>query len=103
RARIAGAQQTEGKAGLAARRTRQELAERHEIGVARLVDPSAARHELVAEVAEMRDRTSEGRHAEFEESEKDLDRGAVPGRSSLRSQVPRHRPRGPDRAAGPSR
>jgi hypothetical protein len=46
-------------ADLARRRTGQKLAERHQVGIAGLVDPAPAHHEGVAEIAEMRDRPAE--------------------------------------------
>jgi hypothetical protein len=56
---------SERKADLAACRPGQELTKRYEIGIAGLVDPSAAHHQLIPEVAEMRDRTAERGEAEF--------------------------------------
>ena len=49
------AQDTQGKADLAGGRSREELAQCHQVGVARLIDPSPTHHQLVAEVTEMRD------------------------------------------------
>ena len=71
RARQAGAQQADRDADLAAGRAGQELAERDDIGIGCLVEPAAARDELVAEIAEMRDRAAEGGQAEPQEDEED--------------------------------
>src|SRR3546814_8966131 len=72
---------TEGKPDLAAGGAGQELAERHEIGVAGLVDPFAAHHQLVAEVTEMGDRAAERSQPELEEGAEHL-----AGRSGMRSE-----------------
>lgn len=58
-AKRAAAQQSEGKADLTAGRAGQELAEGDEISIARLIDPFAARDQLVTEIAEMGDRAAE--------------------------------------------
>ena len=81
RAEQPAAQQPEREADLAAGRAGQELAERHEVGIARLVDPAPAQHELVAEVAEMRDRAAERGQPELEEGAEHLARRAGRGRA----------------------
>src|SRR6185503_126198 len=59
---------------LAARRPRQELAERHDIGKAGLVEPAPASDELGAEIAQMRHRPAKGGEAEPEKSAEDFER-----------------------------
>ena len=70
RSRIAGARQAKRHADLARSRTGEKLAERDEIGVSRLAEPAPAHHELLAEVAQMRDWAAEGGQAELEKGEK---------------------------------
>jgi hypothetical protein len=55
----AGAQSTDADADLTARRSRQKLAERNDVGVGRLVEPASPLDKLGPEIAEMRDRTAE--------------------------------------------
>jgi hypothetical protein len=71
-AEIARARQTDREAHLAARGAGQKLAQRQQIRKGLLVEPTAAQHELVAEVAEVGDRPPEGADAELEEGDKDL-------------------------------
>jgi hypothetical protein len=52
-------QYTKRKANLARGWARQELTERHEIDVARLVDPLATHHQLVAKITKVRDWAAE--------------------------------------------
>jgi len=58
RARQTGAQDADRDADLAARWAGQKLAQRDDVGERRLVEPSAARDKLGAEIAEMRDRSA---------------------------------------------
>ena len=67
-----GAGQADADADLAARRTRQELAQRHEVGIGRLVEPAAALDELLPKVAEMRDRSAERGEPEPQEGDEDF-------------------------------
>jgi hypothetical protein len=53
------ARQADRQAHLAAGWTRQELAERNQIGVGTLIEPPAPSDEFFTEVAEMRDRAAE--------------------------------------------
>ena len=63
---------------LAAGRTGERLAEREEVGEARLVEPPAALDVLAAEVGDVGDRPAEGRQAEAEGCAEDLgQRGTV--------------------------
>src|SRR5690606_38678658 len=48
-------------------RTRQELAERDEIGIGALAQPFATRDQFIAEIAEMGDRTAEGGQTKLQE------------------------------------
>ncbi len=59
RASKTGPHQPNREAGLAARRSRQELAQANEIGKGLLVEPAAADNEFLAEIAQMRDRPAE--------------------------------------------
>src|SRR6185503_21149702 len=67
----AGAQNADGDAGLARRRAGKKLAERDDVGVGGFVEPLSPRHELGAEIAEMRDRPAEARQPEAEEGKED--------------------------------
>ncbi len=64
RAGIARPHQADGKSGLARSRPGQELAQCDDIDIGLFVEPFAARDELLAEVAEMRDRAAEAREPE---------------------------------------
>lgn len=63
---------------LAARRARQELAERDDVGVGHLVEPAAPLDKLDAEIAEMRDRTAERRQPQTQKDAQHLERRAAP-------------------------
>ena len=69
----ARAHDAERDAHLAAGRAGQELAQRDEIGVVRLIDPAPPDDVLLAEIPEMRDRPAERREAEPRRGAKDLD------------------------------
>jgi hypothetical protein len=82
----AGADDPERHADLTAGRARKELAERDEVGVVRLVDPPAPHDVLVAEVAEMRDRPTEGCETQARGGAEDLEQGTTASLTdSLRS------------------
>ena len=70
---------------LAARGTGQKLRQRHEIGIGAVVEPAAALDELVAEIAQMRDRPTERRKPQTQEDEKGFGDGSHFGQ-------PRHCP-----------
>jgi len=53
------AQYADADAGLTARRAREKLAERDDVGVGRLVEPAAPLDKLGSEIAEMRNRPAE--------------------------------------------
>ena len=61
---------------LARCRPRQELAQRHQVGIFGLAQPAAAQHELGAEIAQMRDGAAKGGQSQLEEGEKHLPRRA---------------------------
>ena len=73
----AGAHHAERDPDLAARRAGQELAERDEVGVGALVEPAAPHDELVAEIAEVRDRPAERGEAQAQRGAEDLEQGRV--------------------------
>src|SRR5690606_31870891 len=73
RAGIASAHEAERDADLARRRPRQELAERHDVGIDAVVQPFAAADELLPKISDMRDRTAEGGEAEAYEGLQDLE------------------------------
>ena len=75
--------QTQGEADLAGGWPWQELAERHQFGVLRLVHPATPLHELVTEVTEMRDRPPKGGHAQLQESAKNFPGVSSPVSSNL--------------------
>ena len=77
RAAIAGAHEPDGKADLARSRTRQKLAQRHEIDIGLLVEPFAADDEFLAKIADMRDRATEARQPQPQEDEQDFGRIAA--------------------------
>src|SRR5262249_44306424 len=64
---IPAAQQADGDAHLARGRPGQERAERDQVGVALVVEPGPPAHELLAEIAEMGDRSAEGGQPEPKE------------------------------------
>ena len=74
RAQRARAQQPDRDADLAARWTGQRLAERHDLGVRRFVEPAPAHHVLAAEVAEVCDGSTEGCEPEPQRDAEDLER-----------------------------
>src|SRR6185369_1856656 len=57
-------------------RTGQELAERHDVGIAAFAQPFSPFDEFRPEVTEMRDRSAERRKAQFEEGGENLGDGA---------------------------
>ena len=69
---VTRAQQPDGDADLARSRPRQELAKGDEIGVAAVVEPTPPDDELVAKIAEMRDRSAEGGQSQPKEYGKDF-------------------------------
>ncbi len=69
------AQKTDRYPDLAARRARQRLAETDKVRVRLLVEPASALDVFTAEVAEMRDRSTERRQPEPQRDEEDLERG----------------------------
>jgi hypothetical protein len=82
-AQVTGPHEADGKSNLAAGRTGQELAERHEIGIGLFVEPAAANDKLRAEIADMSDRAAKAGKAEPEEDQENFERRAsltVPGR-----------------------
>jgi hypothetical protein len=76
-AQPAGARQAEAHADLAARRPGKELAQRHQVREAAVVEPATALHELGAEVAQVRHRPAEGGQAEFQERAQHFASGAA--------------------------
>jgi hypothetical protein len=72
-AAITGAHQADGKSDLAAGGSRQELAQTHEIGIGRLVDPAAAPDELVTEIPDVSDRSAEAANAQPQEDEQNFE------------------------------
>jgi hypothetical protein len=61
------------------------LAQRHEVGVGALIEPSPPRHELLPEVAEMRNRAAERGEPKLQEGGEHLTRTAfVQGRLDSR-------------------
>ena len=83
RAERAAAQETERESDLARGGTGQELAERDQIGIARVVDPAPAHDQLVAKIAEIRDRPAERGEPELQECQEHLECG--PGSVLLRA------------------
>src|SRR5262249_25463645 len=62
---------------LARGRAGQELAQRHQIGIGLVIEPFAAHHELVTEIAEMRDRAAERGQAKSQKDAEDFPGGAT--------------------------
>ena len=96
-AQRAGPHQAQREADLAGGRAGQELAQRHQIGIAGLVHPASPGNELVAEIAQMRDRPAKGRDAEFQEGAEHLAGralrsvgGSFMSRDGIRCPVPAH-------------
>ena len=83
----------DGDAQLAAGRSGQRLAERHELAEGGVVEPAAALHVLAAEVADVGDRPPERGQAQAQRRDADL-RGPRPEGASvtLRAVVGLHRP-----------
>jgi hypothetical protein len=78
-----------GKSDLTRRRTRQELAERDEIGVGTFRYPLTPGDEFIVEIAEMSNRSAEGREAQPQVDEQDRgDRDPLGGQVIRR--IPRH-------------
>ena len=73
---IARPQEPDREARLAACRAWKELAEPQSVSEGALVEPAALDDELVAEIAEMRDRPAERREAELEKDAQDFERRA---------------------------
>ena len=90
-AEISGTHQADGEADLTARRARQKLAQRDEIGVGLFVEPAAARDKLVAEISDMRDRSAEAGQTKPEKDEQDVKDGALPRALRLRRMNVAHR------------
>ena len=63
----------------------QELTERHEVGVVRLVEPAAPDDVLLAEVAEVRDRSAERGQAEPSRDPEHLEQRCPSPRTSVRA------------------
>jgi hypothetical protein len=74
-AKITGAHETKREPDLAACRPRQELAQRHQIGVSLLAEPAPFDDELLPEIADVRDWAAEAAYAELRESAQNLERG----------------------------
>ena len=83
---IAGARQPDGDADLAARRSGQELRQRHEVDIGLFVEPTPAHHEFLVEIAEMRDRAAEAGESEPEKHGEDF-RGAAAPRARVGRRV----------------
>jgi hypothetical protein len=62
---------------LAAGWTRQKLTERYEIGISGVIDPTAPNDDLLSEIAEVCDGTTERRKAQLEKCQKNLGRGSL--------------------------
>ena len=71
---IAAPHQPNGKADLTAGRSRQELAQRHEIGIGMLVKPASLDDELLTEVSNVSDRPAKAADAEFAEGKQHFER-----------------------------
>jgi len=71
-----GPQQSDRKAELAARRSRQELAGRQHLRIARFIHPVTALDKLAMEIAQVRDRSAEAGQAKPEKHPKDFERRA---------------------------
>src|SRR5579871_2072751 len=76
--KIAGADEPDRKAGLAARGPRQELRERDQVGIGGLVEPAPSNDEFPSEVAEVGNRPAEAGQAELEKDEEDFEGRARP-------------------------
>jgi hypothetical protein len=69
---IAGAQLADGDADLARGRAGEKLAERHQVGIGRIVEPAAALDQFGTEIAQMRHRAAEAGEAQQQKDAKDL-------------------------------
>src|SRR5690606_21543318 len=69
--------QTQRKADLARGRPRQELTQRHKIGIACLAQPAPPRHEFIAKITKMGDRPAKAGQTELEKGRKDHGRIAT--------------------------
>ena len=74
----AGAREPNGEASLTAGRPRQELAQGDKVGIGAFVEPGAPYDELLAEIAEMRDRPAEAREAQLQEDAQDFESRTTP-------------------------
>ena len=74
------AQHAENNADLTARRPRQELAERDDVGIGRFIKPLAALDEFGAEIPKMRDRAAKARDAQSKERQKHFEKARPFGR-----------------------
>jgi hypothetical protein len=72
-AKVSGAHEPDGEAGLARGRPRQKLRERNHIGIGALVEPASPHDELAAKVAEVCDRPAERGQAKLEKDTQDLE------------------------------
>ena len=90
---IAAAQQADGETHLARGRPGQELAERDQVGVALVVEPAPPVHELLAEIAEMRDRSAEGGQSEPEKRGQDFTPASAGTRTCCSGFLARRHPR----------
>jgi hypothetical protein len=77
RTAVAGVRQPQRHAHLTARRSGQELAERHQIGILDLAQPAAFPDELLLQEAQMRHRPTEGDAAQLQEGQEDAERAPV--------------------------
>ncbi|MNL47749.1 hypothetical protein D3C87_1705520 [compost metagenome] len=77
RARVSGPGQPQRDADLAARRPRQELAQCNQIRVAAFAQPAPSRDELIAKVAQVRNRAAERGQPEAQEDQKHRPRTAA--------------------------
>src|SRR5271169_1135334 len=73
-AAIAGTHQADGKSDLAAGGAGQKLAKTYKIGIGVLVEPAAAHDELIAEIPDVSDRSTEAGYAQPEEDEQNFER-----------------------------
>ncbi len=77
RAQAAGSPQSDQKSGLTARRSGQELAERHDVGIVFLGQPSPLVDEGAAKIAEVGDGAAEGGQTQPQKRQKHLPGGAA--------------------------
>jgi hypothetical protein len=62
---------------LSAGRAREELTQRDEICVCRVIDPPPTNYDFLTVIADMRDRATKRGQSEFEEGKKYLERGTL--------------------------